>query len=352
MQFAGSEVTFLLLTTFTAAASQPETAFQWNERGLAAAERGDLAEAEQDYQNALSLWREMGPAYEAHTATTLYNLSQAFVGQGKWRESVPILEEALSLSRRATGMRNARTLSILNSLGRVSMVAGDYARSSAALLEAIPIEREVSPGIELALTLGALAALRTRQGKLEEALSLGQEALAIAIRTAGDGSPDTGAMYAVVAAVHQRAGRSDRALPLFRKAHAIYDRTLKPQDLRYVSVLSSEALALADERHFSAAESELRRAIELLKPRAAQCGLALAIAENNFALLRMAQKKYDEADTYLRSALAREEQYSSRPGGDILQTLKLLAELKDRQHRYEESAALKERIEAVQSAYR
>jgi hypothetical protein len=44
---------------------------------------------------------------------------------------------------------------------------------------------------------------------------------------------------------------------------------------------------------------------------------------------------------YFSSAQAREEKYSVCPGGDLLQTMKLLAELRDRQHRYDESAALK-----------
>jgi hypothetical protein len=78
----------------------------------------------------------------------------------------------------------------------------------------------------------------------------------------------------------------------------------------------------------------------------------LAIAENNFGLLRMAQKKYVDADAFLRSALAREEQYSRLPSGDILNTLKLMVELRELQHRHDESAALKQRIAEMESSYR
>jgi tetratricopeptide (TPR) repeat protein len=348
-----SGISVLLFTFVAAAAGEQETAFEWNERGVAAGMRGDFAEAEQDYQKALTLWRALGPAYEGHTATTLYNLGQTFVGEGRWRESIPIFQEALELGRRSFGIRHSRTLATLNTLGRVYMVTGDLDRSAAAFLEALPIEREMFPnGIELAQTLGNLAVLRTRQDWLPEALALADEGLAMAIKALGDDAPDTATMYAIVAAIHQRAGRTERALPLFRKAHAIYDRTIPPQDLRYVSLLSSEALSLMDDHHFSEAENQLRRALELLSPCASRCGLALAIAENNFGLLRMAQKKYAEADAYLRSALAHEEQYSAGPGGDMVQTLKHLAALREKQHRYEESAALKQRIAAVQSSYR
>jgi tetratricopeptide (TPR) repeat protein len=349
----GSGITLLLLTITAAGASQQETAFEWNERGIQASSRGDFHEAEHDYQTALDIWRSLGPAYQAHAATTLYNLGQAFIGEGRWRESGPLLEEALDLSRRTLGPGDSRSLMALNTLGRVYMVTGEFDRSAAALLTALPIEREkFSNQIELAQTLGSLASLRTREGKLDEALTLADEALAIAIRAAGDNAADTATMYAIVAAVHQRAGRSERALPLFRKAHAIYDRTIPPQDLRYASLLTSEGLSLIDDRRLSAAEGQLKRALDLLSKCAPQCGLGLAIAENNFGLLRMAQKKYDDADKYFHSALTREEQYSVRPGGDLLETMKLVAELRERQHRYEESAALKQRIAALQSTYR
>jgi Flp pilus assembly protein TadD len=180
----------------------------------------------------------------------------------------------------------------------------------------------------------------------------GDEALALAIHVAGDDAPDTASLYAVVAAIHQRAGRPERALPLFRKAHAIYDRTIPPTDLRYPLLLTSEALPLMDDRRFAEAEKELRQAIKLLGPCESQCSFVLAIAENNLGLLRMVQKKYADAATFLRSALAREEQYSMLPSGDILHTLKLLLELRELQHRHDESAALKLRITEMESSYR
>ncbi|HKE27828.1 MAG TPA: tetratricopeptide repeat protein [Bryobacteraceae bacterium] len=353
MKSLGSGITFLLLTCVAAPAAQQETAFEWNERGIKAQQDGNLPEAEHDYQMALSLWRALGPAYRAHAATTLYNLAQAIIGQGRWRESAPLLEESVDLGRATLGIGDPRTLASLNTLGRVYMVTGEFDRSSAAFLEALRIEREkFANTVELAQTLGSLASLRTRENKLDEALALADEALAAAIRAAGDNAADTAMMYAVVATVHQRAGRPERAIPLYRKARAIYDRTLPPKDPRYSSLLTSEGLVLIDERHFAAAENELRHAMDLLSGCAPGCDLGLAIAENNLGLLRMAQKKYAEADEYFRSALAREEKYSIRPGGDLMQTMKLLAELRQRQHRYEESAALKQRIAAMQSAYR
>lgn len=353
MRFWESGIIILSVTSVALGADTPRIAFDWNERGVAAAARGDMVEAEKDYNTALGIWRALGPNYQAHAATTLYNLAQVFLGEGKWAGSIPLFEEALNLGRRTLGIRNDRTLGTLNALGRAYMITGDFDRSAQCFLEALPIERELFPNrLELAQTLASLAVLRTREDRTAEALPLGEEALSIAIRSVGDDASDTATMYAIVGEIHDRAGRPERALPLFRKAHAIYDRTIQRTDLRYSTLLTSDAVALIGDGKLWAAEKELRQAIDLLTQHASQYGFALAIAESDFGLLRMRQKRYADADTYLRRALEREEQYSTGPAGDRLQTLKLLAELRDKQHRRAESTALRQRIAAIQTTYR
>lgn len=353
MRFWESGIIIVSITSVAVAADQPHTALDWNARGVAAAARGDMAEAEKDYNASLAIWRALGPAYQAHAATTLYNLGQAILGAGRWDKSIPMFEEAVTLDRRTLGIRSDRTLNAVNALGRAYMITGDFDKAAACFLEALPVERELFPnGLELAQTLSSLAMLRTREDRTAEALPLGDEALSIAIRSAGDEAPDTATMYAIIAEIHERAGRPERALPLFRKAHAIYDRTIQPVDFRYTSLLTAEAIALIDDGSLLTAEKELQQAIDLLTPHASEYSVGLAIAESDFGLLRIRQKRYDDADTYLRSALAREEKYSTGPAGDRLQTLRLLAELREKQHRYAESTALKQRIAALQTSYR
>jgi len=347
-----SSAPLFLLTALTAA-SQPETAFQWNDRGIAATDRRDFTEAAEDYHKALDIWRSLGPTYGLHTSTTLYNLAQVDCAVGKWRESVPLFQEAVDLARAAAGLRNLRTLISLNGLGKALMVTGDLERAEAAFTEALAAEREVLPDKqELAQLLGNVASLKMRQGKLAEALSLGDESLSLTVRNLGEMNADTATVYTLVANIHQRAGRPERALPLFRKARWIYEKTIPPSDPRYPCMLTSEGLALIDVKQFRTAEKEMRRAIDLLTPCTTDCEFPLAIAETNFGLLRLTQKKYSEADTWLHSALVREQKYSVRPNGDMLQTMKLLMDLRQKQGRTAEAAALRQRIDAVQSAYR
>src|SRR5580658_10093261 len=87
-----------------------------NDRGLAAAGRGDQAAAERLYRQAVEVWRKMGPDYRAHLGITEYNLSQSLCAQGRRSDALPVLEDALQLLRDTVGVRHLNTLSTMNYL--------------------------------------------------------------------------------------------------------------------------------------------------------------------------------------------------------------------------------------------
>jgi tetratricopeptide (TPR) repeat protein len=340
---------FLSFVGVIVASAQAGPGLEWNERGVQAAARGDYAEARKSYVRALAVWRSLGPAYDAHAATTLINLGQAICGQGEWKESIRFFEEALLLNRRALGPKHIRTVINLNVLGNVNMLVGDSDHAADVYSAALAIERELYPGdIQLAHTLSGLAALRTRARKPEEALPLADEALAIAVRTAGDGSEEAGSMYALAAMAHRSAGRPERALPLFAKARAIRERAGRSAlDDRYALLLSEEGLAYMDDGQFGRAEHDMKRAAELLA-RCSGCNFQLAVVQTNLGLLRFEQGKYAEADAVLSRALDLEQQYSVRPGPDMFGTLEALSRVRQKERRYAEAAELKKRADAIQ----
>ena len=341
----------LCFAAHAAAAGEPQQAFDLNESGVKAAARGDYTEAERLYTEALTKWRAAGPEYRAHAATTMFNLSQVFCSEGRWREGRPLLEQALGLYRQTLGLRNNRTLETLNVLGSVDMVMGEFDRSAAAFLEALPVERGFFPNdLQLVRTLGGLSSLRMREGKLDEALAEGEEALALSVKNLGEDNTETATLYANVAGIHRRAGHAERALPLIRKAHAIYDKTIEPDNPLYASMLTLEGLTLMDSGQARAAEKEMVHAVNLLSGCASECGFPLAMAENNLGLLRLEQKRYSEADRLLSSAIAREQQYSTTPSGDMIQTMTLLAQVREKEQRFTDAADLRRRIASLQAS--
>lgn len=329
------------------AAAQAPAGYQLNDQGNEAAARGDYAQAERLLGQALAAWRAMGPDYEAHAATTMINLGQTFCEQGRWREAEKIIEEALVLNRRALGPKHLRTLNNLNVLGNTYLLLEGPQRAEALYSEALAVERELYPNdVQLAQTLVGLSSVRERQGKLDEALSLGEEALAIALQAGGEGSPTAAIMYENVARIHRVAGRPERALPLFRKAHAVYERTFGPAHPRLASLLSEEGLALMADGNLGLAAQNMQQAVRILS----DCPgwhLQLGVAESNLGLLRLRQKKYVEADAALTHAVSIEEQFPARAGSDLAATLQILAEVREKERRHAEAESLKQRANAI-----
>ncbi|MDE3167635.1 MAG: tetratricopeptide repeat protein, partial [Acidobacteriota bacterium] len=81
------------------------------------------------------------------------------------------------------------------------------------------------------------------------------------------------------------------------------------------------------------------------------CAPEVALAENNLALLRMRQRRYDDAGTLLAHAVALRESFTAAPGAELAGTLNLLAEVREKQNRHRDAEQLKQRAGVI-LAYR
>jgi tetratricopeptide (TPR) repeat protein len=327
----------------------PQGAFDLNERGLKAWNRGAYAESVSYYRRALDIWRALGPAYEAHTGGTLANLGQSLCGEGKWSDGAKALDEALTLDRRSLGSKHVRTVAAMNMLGNVSMLLGDTKRAEALFQEALGIQRELYPNqIDMVHSLSGLAGLRLRAGKPEESLPLAEEALEIALKVEGEDSPETALTYGSVAMAHRFAGRPARAIPLFRKGRSIYERTGWSESPRFASFLSEEGLALMDDGQLSLAEKDMVGAAGMLAS-CTGCNLQRAVVETNLGQLRLRQRKYGEADKVLAHALDLERQITPFPGNEMALTLQILSRVREKERRYADAAQLRRQAAAIES---
>jgi tetratricopeptide (TPR) repeat protein len=330
-------------------AADPKEAFNLNEHGLAISDR-DPAGAERLYHQALDMWRELGPEYELHMAITESNLAHSLCAMGKRREGAQAFERALVVFRRRLGVRDERTLTTMNLLGGMDLMLGDYEAGGALFNEALPIERELFPhDIQLARTLTGLASYKLETGKTEDALPFAEEGLEIALKAGGENSLDTALAYGTVAEIHRSSGRGDRALPLYRKARAIYERLLGPSHVRVASVLSQEGLILMSDGKFSLAEQQMKKSLAILETTCPGCTLEMIVAETNLGILRLKQRKYGEADRLLSHAIALQEQYASHPTNDFAYTLKALALVREKEHLFEDAARLSKRASLIES---
>jgi tetratricopeptide (TPR) repeat protein len=338
----------LLLAAMGMAA--PDVAFDWNTRGLEASDRHNYAEAEALFEKASQRWIALGPGFEAHLATTRLNQAQAVCAQGRRTDCARLFEESVALFRKSRGVADERTLTAMNLLGGIYSMLGQYDRGEALFQEALEAERRFLPGdVQMARSLGGLAAMRTHDGRLEEALPLAEEALAVVLRTEGEESVDAAMAYANVAEIHREARRAERALPLYRKSRALYEKLLGPRHPRVASILSQEGLILLAEGKLSLAGDYMQKSLRILRDSCPNCAFEMWVAETNLGLLRMRQAKYNEADMLFSHVLELQEKSLERPGPEVAATLQLLASARRKQHRFEDADRLKRRADVLLS---
>ena len=342
----------LLIVIGAAAQTTVEKAHALNNEGNRFAEKGEYDQGARLYREAVAMWRTLGPDYEAHLAGSLLNLGVALSGNGRRSEAVQAFEEALALHRRTLGEKNHRTVSNMNLLASNYLMLGNPERAGALFQQAILIERELYPeDIQTARTLEGISNGLIRDGHPKEALPLAEQALAIAIKAGGEESLDVALAYASVAEAHRFSQNPAWALPLFRKARAIYEKTLGPDHPRAASLLSQEGLILMQDGNLSLANQAMVKAVKSLRSSCPDCVVELAIAENNLGLLRLKQKRYREADEALSTAVALREKFETRPGLQLADSLQGLAVAREKQNLLEDAARLTTRAAEIR-AYR
>jgi tetratricopeptide (TPR) repeat protein len=330
------------------AMAQADAAMNLNDRGNRAADQGSHAEAQSLYREAIRIWRSLGVAYEAHLAGTLMNLGVSLCGDGMRPAGAKVYEEALALHRRSLGTKHHRTVANMNLLASDYLMLADTDSAQTLFEEALPIERELYPhDIQTARTLEGLSNVLMRQGKADVAIPLAEEALTITLKEAGEDSLDAALAFSTVAEVHRSGGRPERALPLFRKARAIYEKSLGPEHPRVASIQSQEGLILMDEGKLALAEQSMAQSLRALASTCAACVVEQAIAENNLALLRLKQKRYAEADRLLSHVLQLREQFTAQPGREVAEALQSLAYAREKQRLYQDAARLQTRAAAI-----
>lgn len=330
------------------AAWAQQDGFKLNDLGLAAATRGDYAEAERLYGEAMTLWKQLGPQYRAHLATTQGNLAETLCMEGKRSEGARVFEESLSTHRQVLGPTNLRTLTIMNLLAGAYLMLGDDERAATLFDEALRVERELYPNdLQLARTLAGMSLMRLRAKNPEEALPLSEEALNLVLKTGDQNGLDAALAYANVGEAHRWLGHTDRALPLLRKARSIYESILGPTHPRVASVLSQEGLIYMQDGKYSLAEKDMVQSLDSLTKSCPGCTFEQLVSESNLGLLRLRQGKYAEADRLLTHVVSTEERYMARPGSDMATALQALAQVREKQRRFEDAARLHRRADLI-----
>lgn len=176
-----------------------------------------------------------------------------------------------------------------------------------------------------------------------------EEALRIAIHSAGEDSLKAALAYASVGEAYRYAGRAERALPLYRKARSLYEKALGAEHPRVAELWSQEGLILMGDGKLSLAEQAMVHALKTLRKACPECLVELSILEGNLGLLRLKQGRYREADEALTKAVELREKFAAKPGPELADARQILATARQKLHRFDDAARLNTRAQTIRS---
>ena len=220
---------------------------------------GKTSEAQQSYQTALKLRREIGD--KSGTSTILINLASMLnENLGRPDEALPLLREALQI-RRDAGNPNGEAL-VLSNIGSVYMSKGDFSEAQTYFERTLEIREKAKAPRELADTLHNLAETSWRMGRFDQSLAQYLRALELR-RSSGDSRGAAIESYSM-GAIFDNQGRYGAAIKAKTEALQAF-RELKQRDMWLGEILGGLGSSLSMAGRSDEAAKSLDEAMALAK---------------------------------------------------------------------------------------
>jgi CHAT domain-containing protein/Tfp pilus assembly protein PilF len=260
--------------------------------------------------------------------------------EGRYKEAVPVAQEALQVAEQTFGPERPQVAVSLNGLAEMYRAGGRYAEAVPLVVRALGIlEKSFGPNDrDVATTLNNLAGLYKAQGKYQEAEPLYQRALGIREKVFGPEHQEVATSLNNLAELYDAEGRYDQAEPLLQRALAIQEKS--PDGLATANVLNNLAALYQAQSRYALAEPLLQRALAIQEKSLGPEHIAVANSLNNLAALYEAQGRYAEAETPMKHALETAEKSLGPDHPDVSIFLNNLAELYVVQGRYDQAEPL------------
>jgi serine/threonine protein kinase/tetratricopeptide (TPR) repeat protein len=299
-------------------ADQPEVRAQiLRTIASAYASQGIYDKAENNYRSALETQTRIFGTDHAETAATMTQLGVLDMRQGKIAESDKLLENAVAFYRRqqarqAPDFRAVNLVTAMNFLGGVRFTSIDPQSGAAILEEALQIAENAdlqgNERFALAAVQGDVGFYLARVGELERADRLLRKSLAIHRQLSEYPRWEMGATLASLGELYNRKNQPDQALEFLQESERIYRQTLGDRNRYLAFNLQHQAIALSLQKNFTAAEPKARQQLAIYLEVVPENKLVAAIPNSVLGIVLVGNKRFDEAEGYLREGLQGLEQ--------------------------------------------
>ena len=268
---------------------------------------------------------------------------------GKYREAIPLAQDALKLVESTMGSEALETAAACDKLGGLYLDNGDYAKSEPLYERALRISEKVL-GREDGRTgtsLNNLAWLYYKMGSYSKAEPLYRRALAISEKLAGRDNPDTAKIISNLALLYADTADYAKAEPLNKRALKVFEEKLGPED-RYTGVsLNNLAQLYCRMGDYAKAEPLYKRTLKISEKTFGLNHPETARSLQNLAALYWSMGDYSKAEPLYRRTLEVWERTLGPEHPDTATAIEDLAGIYDNQGDYAKAGPLRLRALAI-----
>lgn len=235
------------------------------EQGNLQLQLGNLATAADLLQRSIALRERLRLPPGRSQAMAWQTLGVIHYRNGQDEQAAQAMEKSLALAR-ATGASDADIATLLSAQAAVKSRQGRHQEALAIYVQAGELlERQPDAGRQgMASLLNNIAATRVRLGEYHQALAPLQRALALWEASKGPDSLEVAAALNNLGELHARLGEPSRAKPLLERSLTVRLKLLPPTDPEVLSGRNNLALTLLDLGELQAAAAQLRAAHAVL----------------------------------------------------------------------------------------
>jgi tetratricopeptide (TPR) repeat protein len=288
----------------------PEVASLHHRAGLYLQERAQYTDAEQLFQEALTIYEQVVEAENVSIVRVLNDLANLSVTMGKYPEAEQYYLRSMAIIEHSRGVEHADLIDTLNKLAELYIRQGRYYNASTMAQRALALAEQVleAEHPDIATSLANLAEAYRELAEYRRAEAFSQRALAIREKVLGSTHHSTGSSLNSLALLYHGQGKYEKAEPLLLRAQAIAEELLGPMHPDTATSLNNLALLYKAQGRYEEAEPLYRQTLSIREQVLGAMHPGTATSLNNLASLYQDQGKYEEAEVLYQRALAIDEQ--------------------------------------------
>jgi tetratricopeptide (TPR) repeat protein len=270
-------------------------------------------------QQALDLRTTLAQAPSQAMVTTANALGLALYLKGEYAQAERVYREALATARKLYPDGAPEVTAAMAGLASISSQRGDFAAAEAQYTEALTIDRELHGDrhADVARSLCGVGEALLDEGRYEDSEAALRECLEIRKQTLGDDHPLIAETLNTLGALLYFADRSNDAEPLFRDAVARYRKLLGNEHPQLSSHLNNLGRVLLEQGQLEEANELLSEALAIDRKTKDPGHDDFVYSLNNLALARLGLGELDGATELLEEARGIAEPNEHRMRGEI-----------------------------------